>query len=79
MLESAVVPWHDEIRGHVIKAYVVLKPGHEPSEALKDEIQQSVRKRLAEYAYPRIIEFINELPKTDTGKIKRKELRTMHT
>jgi acetyl-CoA synthetase len=75
VLESAVVPWHDEVRGHVIKAYVVLKPGYEPSEALKDEIQQSVRKRLAEYAYPRIIEFINELPKTDTGKIKRKELR----
>ncbi|MCS6767801.1 MAG: AMP-binding protein [Candidatus Nitrosocaldus sp.] len=78
VLESAVVPWHDEIRGHVIKAYVVLKPGYEPSEALKEEIQQSVRKRLAEYAYPRLIEFINELPKTDTGKIKRKELRSMH-
>jgi len=78
VLESAVVPWHDEVRGHVIKAYIVLKPGYEPSEALKDEIQQSVRKRLAEYAYPRLIEFINELPKTDTGKIKRKELRALH-
>ncbi len=78
VLESAVVPWHDEVRGYVIKAYVVLKPGYEPSEALKDEIQHSVRKRLAEYAYPRIIEFINELPKTDTGKIKRRELKALH-
>ena len=75
VLESAVIPKPDPVRGNIIKAFVVLKKGYEPSDRLKSEIQQLVKDKLAKYAYPREIEFINELPKTVTGKIKRFELR----
>ena len=59
----------------MIKAYVVLKPGYEPSEQLIRDIQKHVKKVTAPYKYPRLIEFIDELPKTLSGKIKRGELR----
>jgi acetyl-CoA synthetase len=73
--ESAAVGQPDEIRGEVIKSYIVLREGYEASEALADEIKQRVRERLSTHAFPRIIEFVDELPKTPSGKIQRFKLR----
>jgi acetyl-CoA synthetase/medium-chain acyl-CoA synthetase len=73
--ESAVVPSPDEVRGEVVKAFVVLTSGYTPGEALAREIQEFVKKRTAPYKYPRKVEFVEELPKTISGKIRRKELR----
>jgi acetyl-CoA synthetase/medium-chain acyl-CoA synthetase len=73
--ESAVVASPDEVRGEVVKAFVVLTKDHAPSEALKKELQEFVKSRTAPYKYPRKIEFLDELPKTVSGKIKRKELK----
>jgi acetyl-CoA synthetase len=72
---SAVVPTPDETRGSVVKAFVLLAPGHAPSEALKDELREHVKKHLAPYQQPRAIEFVPELPMTTTGKVQRKVLR----
>ena len=65
----------DERRGSVVKAFIVLAQGSEPSDALAEEIKVFVRGNLSAYAYPRQIEFVSELPKTLTGKIRRIELR----
>src|SRR5262249_22165414 len=73
--EAAAVASPDEVKGHVVKAFVVLADGFEPSDELVREIQTHVRRRLAAYAYPRKIEFVPDLPKTLTGKIRRIELR----
>jgi acetyl-CoA synthetase len=73
--EAAAVASPDERRGNVVKAFVVLASGHEPSNALADEIKSYVREHLSAYAYPRKIEFVSDLPKTLTGKIRRIELR----
>ena len=73
--ESAVVAAADELRGYVPKAFVVLKAGVAASEALAAELQEHVKTELAPYKYPRRIEFVTELPRTETGKIKRVELR----
>ncbi len=73
--ESAVVGSPDLIRGVIVKAFIVLKPGYSPSETLIKEIQNHVRKTTAPYKYPRAVEFVDELPKTLSGKIKRNELR----
>src|SRR5713101_7732381 len=73
--EAAAVASPDELRGNVVKAFVVLADGYEPSDELADEIKAHVRKRLSAYAYPRRIEFVPDLPKTLTGKIRRIELR----
>jgi acetyl-CoA synthetase len=73
--QAAVVGSPDELRGNIIKAFVVLTDGHAPSPALVEDIQRSVRTRLAAHEYPREIEFIAELPMTTTGKIRRIELR----
>jgi acetyl-CoA synthetase len=73
--EAAAVAAPDERRGNVVRAFIVLAAGHEPSDALADEIKEFVRDRLSAYAYPRRIEFVAELPKTLTGKIRRIELR----
>ncbi|UTI64105.1 AMP-binding protein [Paraconexibacter antarcticus] len=73
--EAAAVASPDERRGHVVKAFIVLAEGHEPSDELAKEIQAFVRERLSAYAYPRLIEFTSDLPKTLTGKIRRIELR----
>lgn len=75
ILECAVTGEPDEIRGQVVKATVVLTKGTEPSEELKQEIQNYVKEHTAPYKYPRIVEFIEELPKTISGKIRRVELR----
>lgn len=75
VLESAVVAKPDETRGAIVKAFVVLRKGFEPSEALKLELQEHCKKVTAPYKYPREIEFLTELPKTISGKIRRVELR----
>jgi acetyl-CoA synthetase len=77
VLNAAVIGKPDAARGAIVKAFVVLQPGHSPSEALVDGIQQHVRGRLAPYEYPREIEFIDALPMTTTGKVQRKELRKL--
>jgi acetyl-CoA synthetase len=73
--EAAVVASPDQRRGHVVKAFVVLAAGHEPADELAEEIKAFVRERLSAYAYPRLVEFVDALPKTLTGKIRRVELR----
>jgi acetyl-CoA synthetase len=75
--EAAVVASPDELRGNVVKAFIVLADGYAPSEALADEIKGHVRERLSAYAYPRRVEFVPGLPKTLTGKIRRVELREL--
>jgi acetyl-CoA synthetase len=73
--EAAVVGSPDVIRGMIVKAFVVLKEGFEPTEQLAKDIQRFVKKITAPYKYPRAIEFVDELPKTISGKIKRNVLR----
>jgi acetyl-CoA synthetase len=74
--ESAVVGVPDERIGQRIKAFVILAPGYTGSEALIAELQEHVKKTTAPYKYPREIEFVTELPKTVSGKIRRTELRS---
>lgn len=76
VVECAVTGAPDKVRGTVIKATVVLAKGYEASEELKKEIQNHVKKVTAPYKYPRIIEFVEELPKTISGKIKRAQIRS---
>jgi acyl-coenzyme A synthetase/AMP-(fatty) acid ligase len=75
VVESAVVPLPDEDRGSVVKAYIVVGEDYEPSEDLAQEIQDYCKESTAPYKYPRSIEFIDDLPKTTSGKIRRVELR----
>ena len=75
VLETAITGTPDELRGQVVKATIVLKPGFIASDELKMELQSHVKKITAPYKYPRIIEFVSELPKTISGKIRRVELR----
>jgi len=65
----------DDTRGELVKAFVVLAPDREPSDALRAELQTFVKDRLAKYEYPRELEFVGELPKTTTGKVRRRDLR----
>ncbi|MDP2797711.1 MAG: AMP-binding protein [Methanoregula sp.] len=73
--EAAVVGSPDPIRGQIVKAFIVLKPGFMPSGQLVAGLQEHVKKVTAPYKYPRAIEFIDSLPKTYSGKIRRNELR----
>lgn len=73
--EAAVVASPDPLRGEIVKAFVILAPGYEGSDALVHEIQEYVKTTTAPYKYPREIEFVRELPKTVSGKIRRVELR----
>ncbi|MDR0778789.1 MAG: acetate--CoA ligase, partial [Methanomassiliicoccaceae archaeon] len=73
--ETAVTGVPDEVRGQLVKATIVLKAGFTPSEELKKDIQNFVKKETAPYKYPRIIEFVDALPKTISGKIRRVEIR----
>ncbi|MFP3216172.1 MAG: acyl--CoA ligase [Vulcanisaeta sp.] len=75
--EAAVVPSPDPIRGFVPKAYIVLKPGYTPSRELAHDIFMFIKLNIAPYKRPRIIEFVPELPKTISGKIRRVELRAI--
>jgi acetyl-CoA synthetase/medium-chain acyl-CoA synthetase len=73
--EAAVVGKGDPMRGTIVKAYVILTPGHAGSERLTGELQDHVKSVTAPYKYPREIEYVSELPKTISGKIRRVELR----
>ena len=75
VLEVAVTGAPDPIRGQVVKATIVLTSQYQPSDQLKKELQNHVKRSTAPYKYPRIIEFVPELPKTISGKIKRSEIR----
>jgi acetyl-CoA synthetase/medium-chain acyl-CoA synthetase len=75
VVESAVVASPDADRGEIVKAFVVLRAGHAPSDALVRELQEHVKRVTAPYKYPRAIEFIDALPKTVSGKIRRVALR----
>jgi acyl-coenzyme A synthetase/AMP-(fatty) acid ligase len=75
--ECAVVGAEDPegVRGILVKAYVVLTAGRQPSPELTKELQEFVKKNTAPYKYPRLVEYVTELPKTISGKILRRELR----
>jgi len=75
--ESAVVGKPHADRGQIVKAFVVLRPGHEAGDGLVRELQEHVKRVTAPYKYPREIEFVPELPKTRSGKIRRVELRKL--
>ena len=75
VLETAITGVPHPVRGQVIKATIVLAPGYAPSEELKKELQDHVKHTTAPYKYPRVVEFVDELPKTISGKIRRVELR----
>lgn len=74
---AAVIGSPDEVRGEIVKAFIVLKTEVKPAPGLREEIQNFVKTRLAAHEYPREIEFVSELPLTTTGKIMRRELRKM--
>jgi len=74
--ECGVVGWPDENRGTIVKAFVVLKPGNEKTEEAKSNLQEHVKKVIAPYKYPRAIEFVDTLPRTETGKLQRFKLRS---
>ena len=75
VLECAVTAVPDPVRGQVVKATIVLAKGYTASDELKKEIQNHVKKVTAPYKYPRIVEFVDALPKTSSGKIMRKQIR----
>lgn len=75
VLECAITGAPDPVRGVVVKATIVLTSGYRPSEGLKVELQKYVKKQTAPYKYPRVVEFVDELPKTISGKIRRTEIR----
>jgi acetyl-CoA synthetase len=75
VVEAGVIGKPDPMRGEIIKAFVVLEKNTKPSEKLKEELSQYVKKHLAGHAYPREVEFIDKLPKTRSGKIMRRILK----
>ena len=77
VLECAVVGSPDQGRGEIVKAFVVLRPGSVPSDALIQDIQDFAKAEIAPYKYPRSIEFVSDLPRTETGKVQRFKLREM--
>jgi 2-aminobenzoate-CoA ligase len=77
VLECGVVASPDPDRGHIVKAYVVLRPGFEASEELAKELQEHVRSEIAPYKRPRAVAFVAALPRTGTGKVQRFRLREM--
>lgn len=75
VLECAITGVPDPVRGQVVKATIVLTRDYTPSDELKKELQDYVKKQTAPYKYPRVVEFVEELPKTISGKIRRNEIR----
>jgi acetyl-CoA synthetase len=76
VVEAAAVAWPDERRGHIVKAFVRVADDVAPTDDVSDKIQRHVRERIGAYAYPREVEFVDDLPKTLTGKIRRIDLRS---
>jgi 2-aminobenzoate-CoA ligase len=74
--ECGVIGQPDDERGMVVKAFVVLKPGNKPDDEMKKNLQEHVKRNIAPYKYPREIEFMAALPRTETGKLQRFKLRT---
>jgi 2-aminobenzoate-CoA ligase len=74
--ECGVIGWPDESRGTIVKAFVVLKAGNQKTEDTKRLLQEHVKKVIASYKYPRAIEFVDALPRTETGKLQRFKLRS---
>jgi acetyl-CoA synthetase len=74
---AAVVGVPDATRTEIVKAFIVLNAGYEPSDTLVSEIQDHVRTRLAAHEYPRAVAFVDSLPMTATGKIVRRDLRAL--
>jgi acetyl-CoA synthetase len=74
---AAVIGKPDKIRGEIVKAFIVLQEGHQPTETLEHRLQELVKKNLSGHLYPREVEFVDSLPLTATGKIKRGELRQL--
>ena len=74
-MECAITAVPDDLRGQIVKATIVLTKNYQPSDALVKELQNHVKKVTAPYKYPRIVEFVKELPKTTSGKIRRVEIR----
>lgn len=75
VLECAITAVPDPVRGQVVKATIVLARGYEPSDELVKELQNHVKHATAPYKYPRVVEFVDELPKTTSGKIMRTAIR----
>jgi 2-aminobenzoate-CoA ligase len=75
--ECGVVAAPDEERGHIVKAYVVLRPGYTGDAALTRTLQEYVKETIAPFKYPRAIEYVETLPRTQTGKLQRFELRRL--
>lgn len=79
VLECAITGVPHPIRGQVIKATIVLAKGYTASDELAKELQDHVKRQTAPYKYPRVVEFVDELPKTISGKIRRVEIREQST
>jgi len=77
VLEAAVVGVPDPVTGSRVKAFITLRPGSQPSQELAEKVREHARKRIAPYKMPKDIEFVDELPKSPTGKILRRELRNL--
>src|SRR5439155_14515873 len=77
VVECGVVGAPDEARGMIVKAYVIAAPGVTPDAELVVALQEHVKREIAPYKYPRAIEFVTQLPKTETGKLKRFALRQL--
>jgi 2-aminobenzoate-CoA ligase len=77
VMECAVIGSPDAARGMIVKAFVVLQHGYQASDALAHELQDFVKSRIAPYKYPRAVQFIDDLPRTETGKLRRYVLREM--
>jgi len=75
VVDAGVIGVPDETRGEIPKAFVVLADGYDPGRGVKEDLQAHVKNRLAKYEYPRSIEFVDALPKTTTGKVRRRDLR----
>ena len=73
--ECGVIGWPDEERGHIVKAFVVLRLGYQRDEAMAAELQEHVKRSIAPYKYPRAVEFVDSLPRSHTGKLQRFKLR----
>lgn len=69
--ECAVIGVADSARGQIVKAFVVLRPAHEAGDAMARELQDFVKNTVAPYKYPRVVQFVDQLPRTATGKLQR--------